>query len=103
MFLDVHGKGWFCLLRKASISRFLFVTQVMSGVSCGMSYSFVCEVVLVFLLGFPRYGMCNDVLCSDQDLCMTVLGLFAFCSGIHEFVEQRLCPLNVAAPSATGA
>jgi len=40
-------------------------------------------------------------------LCMTILGLFTsvavFVWCLHEFVERHLCPLDVAAPSATGA
>jgi len=58
---------------------------------------------------------------SDQGLCMTVLGLFALCSSIcvvfslssvgmeirvmlnRIVIERRLCPLDAAAPSATGA
>ena len=58
------------------------------------------------LLGCPRYGVYDDASCSDQDSSVTVLGLFAFCSGICVvclFIERRLCPLDATAPSATGA
>jgi len=50
--------------------------------------------------------VCDGASCSDQDSSVTVLGLFAFHSGIRVvclFVEQRLCPLGATAPSATGA
>jgi len=72
VFLDVRGEDWFCLERRASISRFLLATQVMSGVGVGCCILSVLIRFVSRLLGFSRYGVCDDALCSDQDLSVTV-------------------------------
>jgi len=57
--------------------------MIMLGPSWRSSFVDILIWFVRRLLGPPRYGVYDGASCRDQGSYMIVLGLFAFCSGIH--------------------